>query len=171
MAETDDISDSKPDSLPKAEKVEKSNPAVKSKPKRQKTRRRAKGSMAMDLHRIEEQDSDIENDGDEELNRSFDLLMGIHSKFNTKLNDNSNKSMNIGKPMFPHSQKTSPIKGPMHPKFRSIDVSKLDNTRLKQFIHNRSKYEKEEKDITMPQRQMEEEKLRKNELFRGGNFS
>lgn len=119
-----------------AEELEEEKPKpVKKQPKPKQN----KLNKSMVLHGIAEEDSDEEN-GSENSDKSFDAGNNIQPSNGN--NADLNKSMNNG-----HSpQYTSSIPLPMKEKkvnkFHSLDLSKLDNKRLKQFIHNQSRYEK-----------------------------
>jgi hypothetical protein len=107
----------------------------------------------MVLHGIAEEDSDDEDENDDG-NKTFDAghssnaLPIINEEFNKGINNNNSPQGALAE--------LSPIKQMKTNKFSSLDLSKLDNKRLKQFIHNQSRYEKDLEE----KRKMKETKIK-----------
>lgn len=127
-----------------AEELEEDNPPPQKAPP-PKVRSNVKHKKMMVLHNINEEDSELEQGSDAEGNRTFDLGRD-RPLLKTQLGENDNASKHTGKsPHLPSYQSTAE-RGANHNRFNSLDLTKLDNRKLKQFIHHQTKVEKEKEE-------------------------
>jgi hypothetical protein len=107
----------------------------------------------MVLHGIAEENSDDEDENDDG-NKTFDA--GNSSNALPTINEELKKGINNSSSPQGAQAELSPIKQMKTNKFSSLDLSRLDNKRLKQFIHNQSRYEKDLEE----KRKMKETKIK-----------
>ena len=88
----------------------------------------------MVLHNINEEDSDLEKGSDDEHNQTFNV--GLKIKPLEELNLKDSRSINVVENGEVNSSNTA-----RHQRMNSLDLTKLDNQKLKQLIHSQNKLE------------------------------
>lgn len=181
-------SDTKKPSKSQTTKNVKKPPAGKH--RRTRTKSKVMGSMALNLHPIEEQESDDENGSDEELNKSYDRCLGVKNTFNTIDVSTDRKSLQVAKSVSPMKKPIIPslklseipkkveekpkvpmLDLPVTSKAKSLGIPGMDNSKLKQFIQNRDNQQEEPALEVEKRNNNQNEELGNNQDLSGKKFS